>query len=229
MEKSNRLPESRVGIMKPKYFTVVALLTFGFASAGCKTLPQSRVLRLMPTTDRTEWRLNVNGEVECKVIKSVNLKSSLESLHLQHGDLVLFGKIPWDNSDQSVETGSWLMSYFDSRKVAMFVYPSSRTSDVFSVPTYHWVAPFENPRNLEEASFFFEGRFFGAGMGGYQRMVHEIKRGSRPRIFVLGSLYDINSGLGPNESPYENLEQLLNDALKKSGTELLRPSELPWF
>ena len=213
--------------LKPIVFTVVAVMVFGVAGAGCQSLPESRVVRLLPNTNQSVWRLSVNGLAETNSLTLDKLTNRLARLHLQHGDVVLFGKLPQFDSSQPGKSGDWLARYFDSSKVAMFVYPDSTSRDVFSVPIYHWVAPFENPRNLGKASFFREGKFLGAGMAGYENMVREIERTRVPGVFVLGSLYDINRGFGPFESPYENQEQLLNDALTKSDTQLLRPSQLP--
>jgi len=187
--------------MKPLVSSIVAAVTLAIAATGCQSLPKPQVVRLLPNVDQSEWRFSVNAISEGNSVTLYNLTNRLARLHLKHGDVVLFGKLPHFNSRQAEKTGDWLAGYFDSTKVAMFVYTDSATEDIFSVPIYHWVAPFENPRNIKKASFYHEGKFLGVGIGGYQNMVREIQRRRVPRVFVLGSLYDINRGFGPFESP----------------------------
>lgn len=191
---------------------------------GCQsTAPCSRVVRLM--FDKGGWELCVNGCETGKPISNGSLTNELESLRLKHGDIVLLGCVTNFNAQE--ETREWLSRYFDSGNVALYVYSNSDKAEFFSVPIYHWVAPFDNPRNFNQSSYFYEGKFLGVGMNGYKTMVQEIQDSHKPRIFVLGSLYDINKGFGPLESPYGNYEQLLRDTMSKNNIELLLPSQLP--
>ena len=100
------------------------------------------------------------------------------------------------------------------------------TEDIFLAPAYHWVAPFENPRTLQHTSFFHEGQLLGYKMDGYRKMVRRIVQTHPRQIFILGSLWDQDSGFGMNEVPYENEEQLLNNATTKIGVEFLLPNSL---
>jgi hypothetical protein len=224
METKTQVSQDRTAIAFLAVLLAVSVIGF---TVGCKSPPRARVVRLLPNADETEWRFSVNGNGTADLVALDNLTNRVARLSLQHGDLVLFGKMPQFNSSQTGKTRDWLARYFEASRVAMFVYPPSASGDVFSVPVYHWVAPFDDPRSIAKASFFREGKFLGAGSNGYTNMVREIEQARVPRVFVLGSLYDINRGFGPFESPYERQENLLDHALKNSGTELIRPSELP--
>jgi hypothetical protein len=220
--------KTQVSQDRPAIAFLAALLAVSVIGimAGCKSPPRARVVRLVPNADETEWRFSVNGNVRPDLVTLGDLTNRVARLELQHGDLVLFGKVPQFDSSQTAKTRAWLAGYFETRRVAMFVYPPSASGDVFSVPVYHWLAPFDDPRSIESASFFREGKFLGAGINGYTNLVQEIRQTRVPCVFVLGSLYDINRSFGPFESPYERQESLLDNALKESGTKLILPSEL---
>ena len=215
--------------MRSSWSSAFTLFAIIIVATGCAAQPRARVVRLLPSADRTEWSVSVNGAPKHQVVLSTQLTNQLALLRLQHGDMVIFGKLPWATPNQPDEAGSRLVRYFDSLGVMVYYFTGTRKASVFSVPAYHWVAPFDNPRDLANAAFFREGKFLGTGMDGFKEMLGKIALNHEPNIFILGSLYDINRGFGNHEVPYENQEQLLRDVLKKCDTELLFPSELPGF
>ena len=136
--------------------SLIAIVVFAIAGPGCRSVPRSRVVRLMCNTDGSEWHFSVNGVEEGSRLRQEYLTNRLARLRLRHGDVVLFGNLPHLNSSQTAQTREWLSRYFDSNKVAIYVYPDVTKGDVFSVPTYHWVGALDNPRKLDDASFFLK-------------------------------------------------------------------------
>jgi hypothetical protein len=61
---------------------------------------------------------------------------------------------------------------------------SDNVADFFAVPIYHWKAPFEKPRPLEDASFFVDGVTLGRGRSGFQALMENIEASSGP-VFIL--------------------------------------------
>jgi hypothetical protein len=188
--------------------------------AGCQTSPQARVIRLKLDSDSIHWQYSVNGHRKTS-ISGESLTNQLSRLHLQHGDMILFGMVPIRSAGSTSTTWDWLSHYCDSNQIATYDYNGSPKGDIFSEPVYHWVAPFNNPRTLVHASFFYEGEFLGYKTNGYQNMLCSIERMHPHQIFILGSLYDLNTNFGPYEAPYENEERFLKDIVNKNGIELL--------
>jgi len=173
-------------------------------ATGCQTGGQARVVRLMLNTNSISWRLSVNGATNDTVIVGNDLTNVLTGLRLRHGDLILLGSLPNRQSGPVADTWTWLGRYCDSNRVAVYfygVYDSTAAAEMFSVPVYHSVAPFDYPLKLESGSFFREGDFLGTGSAGFKKMLDEISRSRSKKIFVLGSLYDINRSLPPLASP----------------------------
>jgi hypothetical protein len=213
-----------------KCFTVILIAAIALAGllTGCSTSPQARIVRLKLDSVLNHWHYSLNGG-KTTFFSSDSLTNQLSHLRLRHGDMILFGMVPIRSGGITSTTWNWLSHYCDSNRVATFYYIDSSEGDIFSVSAYLWVAPFDNPRTLAHASFFYEGKFLGYRMNGYQNMLRRIKRTCPHQIFILGSLYDLNQNFGPNEAPYEDEEQLLDDVVTKCGTELLLPHPLLGF
>lgn len=203
------------------------LFTFGVAAfwvAGCQTGGQPRVVRVMQNTNSINWRLSVNGTENHAVIAGKDLTNVLARLHLRHGDLILLGSPPNRKSGPVADTWTWLARYCDSRRVAVYfygVYDPAAAAEMFSIPVYHSVAPFDYPLKLESGSFFREGDFLGTGSAGFKHMLDEISRSHPKKIFVLGSLYDMNRSLPPRASPWCHRLSRLNDVSEAAGTQLI--------
>lgn len=221
MAKIYNISNNRVRIARV-FLSIASILIISLISVGCGTAHQSRIVRLMPNDTQTKWRFDINCGANRGVVAFGDLTNKLVGLRLHHGDVVLIVNSPG-------EPNRSLLYYLDSNKVATYLYSSRKIPDIFSVPIYHWVAPFDDPRNLDEATFFREGTFLGTSMLGYTNMIHEIQNTRTGYIFILGSLYDVNRGFGPFESPYYSHEKLLEDALKNCGTEQLLSPQIPPF
>jgi hypothetical protein len=196
-------------------------------AAGCKSSPQAKAVRVALSPDSPQWslRLNRDGIVSGQAHKFSN---QLMRLQLKQGDVMLLAR--WNDPIQPSVSGliEWLSRYCATNGVALYVHPEMKISGgIFSVPVFHWMTPFSNPRNMYNSRFFLEGKLLGTGMFGFKRMLRLIEENKPRHIFILGSLYDWNSGFGTIETPYERQEYLLNETLKKIGTELLLPSQLP--
>jgi hypothetical protein len=208
---------------------VLALAFTGFARG--QTLPGARVVRLMVGTNSTNWRIGIDGE-EVAVVSSRQLTNKLAKLHLRQGDLVLLGTLPNRKSGPLAETWQWIAGYCDSNRVAVYlygVYAPAAATELFRIPVYNWTAPYDYPLGLADASFFREGRFLGKAQGGFDNMLRDIERTKPKKLFILGSLYDINRSLGPTPTPYERQRDRLESVLKSTGTDLIELDVEPGF
>jgi hypothetical protein len=187
---------------------------------GCQAPQRVRVVRLNLDANAICWQYSVNGN-RITYASNSSLTNQIYRLNLTHGDLILFGMLPTRDAGPVAVTLKWLSQYCNANQVASYYYSASSRDGIFSVPVYHWVAPFENPRTLNHAAFYYEGEFLGYRVDGYQNMLRRIELTHPRKIFLLGSLYDLNSNLGPNEAPYENEGELLKQVVDKSHTQLL--------
>jgi hypothetical protein len=196
--------------------------------AGCQTLPQARVVRVALQSDTGHWRVKVNGEKGHSDISNSSLTNQFVQLQLRQGDLVVFKDWPTNDSAPVTKTWSWVLQFCASNGVAMYFYAGHQTEEeLFSIPIYNWTAPFSDPRALVRASFFDDGKFLGRGMDGYRKMVDAIAKTKPRKVLIVGGLHDMDSGFGPDERPYEQQQDLLDQALKNSGTELVLIDPLP--
>ena len=87
---------------------------------------------------------------------------------------------------------------------------------IFSIPAYHWVAPYDDPLSMEGASFFFEGHFLGKATKGFNSMLVDLHVSHPPKVFILGRLYDTSRSFPPLPCPFERehdrLEAVLSGA-----------------
>ena len=181
---------------------------------GCGTTPQARIVRLKIAHEPSCWEYSLNGSNRV-VVSSESLTNEIFRLHLHHGDIVLFGMIPLRSLDPAMDW-NWFADYCNSNQVALYHYTDPGTGDIFSIPVYHWVAPFNFPRTLARASFFRESQYLGRKMTGYKNMVKSIGRTCPPRMLILGSAYNLDTNYGPGEEPYEDEENALDVVLNKN-------------
>jgi hypothetical protein len=208
------------------FFSIFVILVFFIV--GCQTVPQARVVRAALKSDSGDWQVNVNGKGTRAFISSSHFTNQLIQLQLRQGDLIVFRDWPTAESSQAWKTWIWVLRFCASNRIAIYLYPSHQPADdLFSIPIYNWTAPFENPRTLSRASFFNDGKFLGNAMYGFRGMVSSIANTKLRKVVIVGSLYDMGSQFGPNERPYENQQDLLDQVLKKNGTELILLDPLP--
>ena len=218
--------------MKPLALFCYPLVLIALCGAGCQTEPKARVVRIMLKRSSTDWRVSVNGTNNVSVISKNSLTNVLTRLRLRQGDAILLGTRPSREPSPMLETWDWLARYCASNHVAIYLYGvdnSPAAAHLFSIPVYHWVAPFEFPLNLSMATFFFEGEFLGRGQQGFDRMLNQISRTRLKKVFIIGSLYDINQSLPPNPTPYERQRDQLHSVLKQAGSKIIELDQLPGF
>jgi hypothetical protein len=227
-----QVPDYRIAAMKQLILLFSVVVVTALWVTGCQTGGQARVVRVMLDTNSVTWRLSVNGTANDPVIAGNDLTNILTRLRLRHGDLILLGSLPNRKSGPMADTWAWFARYCDSNNVAVYlygVYSSSAAGEMFSIPVYHWVAPFDNPMRLESASFFREAEFLGNGSDGFKKMLDEISQNRPKKIFVLGSLYDLNRSFPPLASPYDHQRGRLNDVSAVAGTQLILLDPEPGF
>lgn len=193
--------------------------------SGCKSLPKAKAVTLAFNQAGSGWNLRVNRD---SVVSgpAEALSNIIVRLDLKGNDVLLLERAN-DPMQPSVSVLlDWLSGYCVSNQVALYVYPKlHKVGDTLSVPIFHWIAPYSNPRDLQHASFFLAGDFLGTGMNGFETMLHKIEKAKLQQVFILGSAYDWNTGFGPLEEPFEDQRNLLENVLKKSATEVLLPSQ----
>lgn len=213
--------------MKTLYRLSLAFTSGTLFLCGCAAHPEARVVRLQLVNGSGDWLCSINGGSKVSASSS-NLVDRLSRLGLHHGDIVLFGTLPVHAGDPALAAWQWLSRCCDSNHVAAYAYEATTGNDtIFSIPVYHWLAPFNNPRGLAHASFFYEGHFLGYSTNGYQNFASRLRENGSRRVFVLGSLYDFDRGFGPNEVPYEKSQDLLEKTLKATGVEPVYLHPLP--
>ncbi len=202
-----------------------------FIFSGCESFIQQRAVRLAQDTNSDTWRVNVNGIDKRTAASASQVTNILSTLALHQGDLIVLGNIPdWASAKVPGTFWNWVMNYCHSNSVAVYEYikhvqsgGSSSMSvpgqDMFRLPIYHWSSPYDHPRDIERSTFFREGEFLGCGTVGFQNMLTSITKTRPKRIFILGSLYNLYGSYGPHEEPYEKQQDILDQVLKRSGTE----------
>lgn len=184
-----------------------------------QTPSETRIVRLMlSSTNSFYWRIRVNQDKET-VVSSDNLPTRLGALKLHHGDLIILGSRPNSEFGSLAETWRSVSSSFRSNNVAIYshgAYATNVGAAIFSIPAYHWVAPYDDPLSMEGASFFFEGHFLGKATNGFNSMLVDLHVSHPPKVFILGSLYDTSRSFPPLSCPFERerdrLEAVLSGA-----------------
>ncbi len=175
----------------------------------------------MLSSDGVGWLYSVNSAGAGTHISGQNLTNKLDSLHLHQGDLILLGSLPYPDPGPMAETWRWIARLCESSNVAVHLYgayDATAAERMFTIPVYHWSAPYDDPLSLADASFFHEGRFLGVSTNGFETMLNDIRRLRPKKVFILGSLYDVYRQFPPTPTPYEHQRDRLNAALQEGGT-----------
>lgn len=200
-----------------------------FVMASCNPTPLApanqgaRIVRLAFTTERGPWQLSINGEAPRKVSAAI-VPALPEQLSLKHPDIVLVQVI--SDSQIPAPTLYRLATNCSLKQVAVYYLVQSQGS-IFKIPVYHWQAPFDNPRDFDQARFYKEGQLFGSGMEGFKKMREEIEKKPAPFLFILGSKYNWDSGLGPFEVPYSSEDVSFRHSLDSHRIQQILPNEMP--
>lgn len=182
-------------------------------------------MRLALNPGGSTWRLTVNGANPGHILASRSLESEVTALGLRWGDVLLLNSPPAPQSNGVELVEEWLLHSFQSNRVAVNLIHGYSGVDMFSVPAYHWSAPFGAPSDLAKAAFFREGKLLGRGAAGFEEVLRQIHRDRPKQIFFLGSLYNMDTGLPPDPTPYP--QDQFDSELRKSGTDFIRVEPLP--
>jgi hypothetical protein len=75
---------------------------------------------------------------------------------------------------------------------------------LFDAPVYHWTTPYgESPNFITNASFFYQGKYLGKGMEGYQGMLKSVAQQKPQTILMLGSLYGYKRMIPAKNIPFD--------------------------
>ena len=194
---------------------------------GCQTHEQPRVLRIALNPDGSTWRLSVDGANQGHALSSSKLTNDVARLRPRWGDVLLLSSPAAAGSNQVKAAEGWLFRCCQSNRVAVNLTHDYTGVDMFSVPAYHWTAPFDYPFDLAKASFFREGKLVGTGTDGFEKMLRQIASDHPKQVFILGSMYDTGRSFPPNASPYEKQRDQLYSVLKAAGTDFIELDPLP--
>lgn len=198
-----------------------------FVVTGCQTHEQPRVLRAALNPDGSTWRLSVNGAERGHALSSSRLTNEFARLRPRWGDVLLLFSPAVAESDQVEAAERWLFRCCESNRVAVILTYAYTGVDMFSVPAYHWTAPFDYPFNLAKASFYREGKLVGSGTNGFEAVLRQIASDRPKQVFILGSMYDTGRSFPPNASPYEQQRDQLYNVLTTAGTDFIELDSLP--
>ena len=90
-------------------------------------------------------------------------KDRIVELALRYGDLILYENAFRLQSSEATDTFRWLLGVCKSNTVAFYVCSSDdiKKGDIFSIPVYHWVAPYSSPNEMDGAKFLLGGQAIG--------------------------------------------------------------------
>ena len=187
--------------MKHLSFHVISVMVIAVIGCHHQLNPSkktgARVLRVFTTDDKNKWQISINAKHRATASCGGG-PLEIRRLALRHGDIILCQNGLDLKPGEALETATWVYNYSLSNQVALYVLPNEDIEEgIFSVPVYHWVAPFTNPRSLQAAKFFHEGELLGTGYLGYNNMLLQLKQSRLKIVFILGSAYSADSGLGP--------------------------------
>ena len=210
--------------MKFASFFVSVSLAFPLFLGGCMLQNAPKTVRLAFTDRVKAIDFSVDGKNR-KQVATDQITNRIERIQIQQGDVVVMER-PDDASPDVVNAlMGWLIEFCETNRAALYIQPRlPAKKDIFSCSIYHWVCPYEDPRNMSMAKFYLEGHLLGNGQLGFERMLNSLRMRRLPIVFILGSRHDSNRGYAPWDSPYANQEKVLEEVLSSSKTTLLNPS-----
>jgi hypothetical protein len=183
---------------------------------------EARVVRALYEANFAKWTVCINHNNKTNIVRVDYLTNQLAQLNLHHGDILMLEGFSRSQLNLIPSPDrSWLTRY-DSTTNQVTVLKEFEVEDeeFLNRPVYHWVAPYDDPRSMTNACFFYQGKALGKGMSGYQKMLANIVERRLTTIYLIGSAYKIG---GTNlhflgENPYKPHYKMLEDALAKAGT-----------
>jgi hypothetical protein len=149
-------------------------------------------------------------------------------LQLRQGDVMVLGLPRAEEPASEKQAIEWLWAACRSDRVAVYLILEPLAGvDMFSVRAYHWTAPYGDPFDLANASFFCEGQIIGRDNTGFEGMLRRIAHDCPKQVFILGSRFDMGRSFPPDPAPYERQRQRLDDVLRKAGTDFVQLTPMP--
>jgi hypothetical protein len=101
--------------------------------------------------------------------------------------------------------------------------------DISEVEVYHWVSPYDDPRDQTRTMYFCEDGPLGSGMSGFSNLLVRCKTTSAKAVGFVSSRYSQNESWSDVEVPFdERVFESAKDEMRRRGIEIvyLRPH---WF
>jgi hypothetical protein len=212
--------------MKTSFSLMPVALTACLVFAGCVHQDSPKTVRLALSSNVETVELSVNGKPSERITVP-NITNRLYGLRLRHGDVLLLEK-PEDPFPMIAKsTMGWLITFCEANQAALYVNPRLPIKgSIFSVPIYHWAAPYNDPRSMTNASFYLEGKLLGHRTVGFEKLLTSLEKSRIPMVFILGSRHDPNRGYAPWDVPHRDRIEALSKALSATGTKMVFPSDV---
>ena len=163
-----------------------------------------RLIKISFRGQYSSFRVRINQDPVEK-LRNSNFTNLMDQLRLEYGDVVV-----WDTKRDGrgkelthpKNISTWWFKRLRDLRASFYL---SAGADFFTKPIYHWKAPFEKPRPLDDATFFVDGVLLGKGSPGFQKMLETIEGTGSGSVLIVAPRIK-NEG---QESPWIATNQLL--------------------
>lgn len=121
----------------------------------------------------------------------------------------------WSLASACKTTGAQLYDFDDGGVV------TNRASAICEMSVLYWKSPFTDPRNLSKTEFYLDEKFTGSGEEGLKAAVDKVVIIKARYLGLVGSRYNEDSGYGPDEDPFYDVENIFTP-LKVNGITIVR-------
>jgi hypothetical protein len=186
-------------------FILLYILGVGSGLSHAALIPEARVIRIAYRTNSSTWRPSEKEGQSRVIVCAQTLTNELVRLNLHFGDLVLVFDDVRHKLDSDGGLLNWLRGYCYANRVAIYPFNSQGDTQLekdFLIPVFHWVAPYEDPNQMDKATFFREGIYLGLSTNGFGATLARIRLSRMEKVFLLGSQWDFDSCLPSMSSPF---------------------------
>ena len=146
-----------------------------------------RIIKISFRGQSRAFRLRIN-QYPVEKLRNTDFTNVMTRLQLAYGDVVI-----WE--DQRDKSGKelthpenisrWWFKHLEGVRASFYSISSDTVSDFFTTPIYHWKAPSDKPRPLQDAMFFVDGVALGQGVRGFQAMMDAIESTKSGPVIIV--------------------------------------------
>lgn len=104
----------------------------------------------------------------------------------------------------------------------------SRTIGNTNMYIYHWVSPYNEPRNLNETFYFLNGKGLGKGMAGARTMLRDIEARRDCTIMLLSNAY-VGDAYASIEEPHDGIALKIIETAEKNNIKRIYPNSVSYL